>query len=158
VSDGSVVGHFGFSESIHMIAAAIGWDIDRIEERRDPILSKVRRETPYVSVSPGQVAGCHHTAVAYRDDMPLITLDHPQQIQPQLEGIDTGDRIDIRGTPDISLAGSPEIPGGQGTIALAVNTIPRVVNAPPGLYSMADLPVPSAMLGDARRFIRTESS
>ena len=72
---------------------------------------------------------------------------------PHLEGIDTGDWIEIKGTPDLSLSGSPEIPGGMATIALAVNMIPRVLNAAPGLKSMADLPVPAAILGDARRLI-----
>jgi hypothetical protein len=33
--------------------------------------------------------------------------------------------------------------------------IPRVLNAPPGLYCMADLPVPSAMLADVRHFLQT---
>jgi 4-hydroxy-tetrahydrodipicolinate reductase len=140
-----------------MIAAAIGWDIERIEETREPIVSKVRRQTPFVSVDPGHVAGCRHTAIAYRENKPVITLIHPQQVHPQTEGTDTGDSIEIIGTPDVNLAGSPEIPGGQGTAALAVNMIPRVLNAAPGLYSMAELPVPSAMLGDARRLITVES-
>lgn len=155
--EGTVVGHFGFAESIRMIAAATGWGIERIEETREPILAKVRRQTPFASVDPGQVAGCRHTAVAYRENKPVITLIHPQQVLPQTEGIETGDRIEIRGTPDINLAGSPEIPGGQGTVALAVNMIPRVLNAAPGLYSMADLPVPSAMLGDVRQLITLEA-
>ena len=157
LKEGAVVGHFGFAESIHMIAAATGWDIERIEEKREPIVSNVRRQTPFVSVDPGQVAGCRHTAVAYKEDKPVITLIHPQQVHPQIEGVNTGDCIEIRGTPNVNLAGSPEIPGGQGTVALAVNMIPRVLNAAPGLYSMADLPVPSAMLGDARRLITVES-
>ena len=157
LKEGTVVGHFGFAESIHMIAAAIGWDIERIEETREPIVSKVRRQTPFVSVDPGHVAGCRHTAIAYRENKPVITLIHPQQVHPQTEGTDTGDSIEIIGTPDVNLAGSPEIPGGQGTAALAVNMIPRVLNAAPGLYSMAELPVPSAMLGDARRLITVES-
>jgi 4-hydroxy-tetrahydrodipicolinate reductase len=151
LASGSVVGHFGFAESIHMIAAALGWDIDRIEETRVPIVSSVARETPFVRVEPGMVAGCHHKAVAYRNDTPVITLDHPQQIHPQAEGLETGDSIEITGDPNVSLSGSPEIPGGTGTIALAVNMIPRLCNAAPGLYSMADLPVPAAILGDARR-------
>lgn len=150
LENGSVVGHFGFAESIHVIADAFGWDIDRIEETRVPILSSVARETPFVRVEPGRVAGCHHTAVAYRRGTPVITLDHPQQIHPEAEGLATGDRIEITGNPNVSLAGSPEIPGGTGTIALAVNMIPRLLNAAPGLYSMADLPVPAAILGDAR--------
>jgi 4-hydroxy-tetrahydrodipicolinate reductase len=98
-------------------------------------------------VAPGNVAGCRHTAIAYRGGLPVISLIHPQQIHPETEGVETGDRIEITGTPNVSLAGSPEIPGGQGTVALAVNMIPRVMAAAPGLYSMADLPVPAAMLG-----------
>ena len=43
-----------------------------------------------------------------------------------------------------------------GTAALAVNMIPRLLNASPGLYSMADLPVPAAMLGDARAFFHRD--
>jgi 4-hydroxy-tetrahydrodipicolinate reductase len=94
-----------------------------------------------------------HTAVAYRTGKPVITLIHPQQVHPHLEGVETGDSIEIHGTPDVRLAGSPEIPGGLGTVALAVNLIPRALDAAPGLHSMADLPVPAAMLGDARRSI-----
>jgi len=32
-----------------------------------------------------------------------------------------------------------------------VNMIPHVLNAAPGLHVMADLPVPAAILGDARK-------
>jgi hypothetical protein len=153
LADGSVVGHIGFPESIYLIAAAVGWDIERIEETREPIISEVRRETPCAVVRPGEVAGCLHRAVAYREGRPVITLIHPQQVHPQLAGTETGDRIEIRGTPTVRLSGSPEIPGGEGTCALAVNMIPRILNAAPGLHTMADLPVPAALLGDARRFV-----
>ncbi len=154
LADGSVVGHFGFEESVRMIARAVGWDIDRVDQTREPIVSSVRRETDFVTVEPGQVAGCFHTATALRRGEPVITLIHPQQIHPHLEDVDTGDTIEIRGTPSIRLAGSPEIPGGQAPVALAVNMIPRVLDAAPGLKTMADLPVPAAILGDARRLLR----
>lgn len=153
LEDGSVVGHVGFPESIHMIAHALGWNIERIEESREPIISRVRRETPFVTVEPGQVAGCFHQAVAYRQNKPVISLIHPQQIHPQLEDVKTGDSIEINGTPNIRLAGSPEIPGGLATCGLAVNMVPRLLNAAPGLHCMADLPVPAAILGDVRSLI-----
>jgi hypothetical protein len=156
VKDGSVVGHIGFVQSIHMIAAALGWDIDRIEQTREPIVAQLARQTSSISIEPGQVAGCLHTATAWRQDQAVITLVHPQQVKPQLDGVETGDSIEITGTPGVRLAGSPEIPGGQGTAALAVNMIPRLLNASPGLYSMADLPVPAAMLGDARGFVQRD--
>jgi 4-hydroxy-tetrahydrodipicolinate reductase len=151
---GTVAGHFGFPQSIGMIADTLGWEIERIDERREPIVSTVRRQTPFVTVEPGRVAGCLHTAVAYHAGEAVITLIHPQQIHPHLEGVQTGDTIEIEGTPNVRLAGSPEIPGGMATVALAVNMIPRVLSASPGLHSMAGLPVPAAMLADARRLVR----
>jgi 4-hydroxy-tetrahydrodipicolinate reductase len=145
VESGKVRGHFGFPQSVGMIASALGWEIEAIEERREPIVSTVERETPCMRILPGQVAGCHHSAVARVGGCVAITLDHPQQIRPELEGVATGDTIEIHGTPGVRLAGSPEIPGGAATVALAVNAVPRVLAASAGLHSMVDLPVPAAL-------------
>jgi 4-hydroxy-tetrahydrodipicolinate reductase len=154
VESGAVVGHIGFRQSIHMIAAAVGWDIDRIVETRDPIIARTARETPLVRVAPGRVAGCLHTAVGYVRGDPVVELVHPQQVQPQREDIETSDTIEIRGTPDVRLELKPEIPGATATAALAVNMIPRTLNADPGLHSMVDLPVPSVMNADVRLFLK----
>jgi len=145
VKSGTVTGHLGFAESIAMIAAALGCAIERIEPTIEPIVSEVRRETPFVTVAPGCVAGTRHSAVAYRAGRPFITLVHPQQVRPELAGVATGDTIEIAGDPGLRLAGSPEIPGGKGTVAMAVNMIPRIFAAAPGLYSAAELPVPAAL-------------
>ena len=150
VENGSIVGHFGFPQSIGMIAKALGWKIDRIEQSREPIVSECKRQSDFVKILPGMTAGCNHTATAYMDGRPVITLIHPQQVHPHMGDVVTGDYIEIKGEPDIKISGSPEIPGGVGTIALAVNMIPRVMNAAPGLKSMIDLPIPAAIMGDAR--------
>ena len=155
VADGTVVGHFGFPETISMIASALGWEIEKIQQSREPIISKVKRETPFVTIEPGFTAGCTHTAVGYMGGKLVIHLIHPQQVHPHLENVKTGDYIDITGEPDVSFSGSPEIPGDMGTIALAVNVIPQVVASAPGLRSMADLPVPAAIMGDVRKLIQT---
>ena len=151
---GSVVGHIGFRESIRMIASSTGWKIDRIDETREPIIARIALETPVVKVEPGHVAGCLHTAVAYSGGEPVIELTHPQQVHPHLQGVETGDIIRIRGNPDVNLRVNPEIPGAPATVALAVNGIPRVLNAEPGLHSVADLPVSAAMLCDARKLLK----
>jgi 2,4-diaminopentanoate dehydrogenase len=158
VQNGSVVGHYGFPESISMIARALGWHIDRIVQHREPIISRVKRATPFVTIAPSRTAGCLHTAVAYRHDEPVITLRHLQQVHPHLEHIATGDVIDIHGEPPVHFASSPEIPGGLGTIALAVNMIPVVMTAAPGLKSMAALPVPAAIMGDVRTLMHARAA
>ncbi|MDK2880106.1 MAG: 2,4-diaminopentanoate dehydrogenase [Thermoanaerobacteraceae bacterium] len=154
LEDGSIVGHIGFNESITMISRALGLEIDEIKQIREPIISKTHRETPYVKVEPGMVAGCRHIGIGLRKGEPVIILEHPQQIRPELENVETGDYINIEGTPNINLAIKPELPGGIGTIAIAVNMIPQVVNAKPGLVTMKDLPVPAALMGDVRKLIK----
>lgn len=150
LSSGTIVGHVGFPESISLIARALGWRLDRIEQRKEPIISTVRRQTQYVTVEPGCVAGCSHTASGYVGDVEVIRLEHPQQVLPELEGVSTGDYITVEGTPAIAMSIRPEIPGGLGTIAMAVNAVPLVMRARPGLITMLDLPVPRAILGNRR--------
>lgn len=147
VADGSIVGHVGFPESIRMISDALGLGVTRIEQTREPIISTVYRETPHVKVAPGMVAGCAHVAVGYAGDKPVVKLVHPQQIHPHLEGQGTGDYINIFGKPEIHMSTGPEIAGGIATMGVAVNMIPHVVAATPGLKSMVDLPVPAALMG-----------
>jgi hypothetical protein len=145
IKDGTVVGHFGFPESIHMIAESLGWNIDRIEEIRKPIISNVERKTESITIAPGETAGCEHIGIGYEGDKERIKLIHPQQVHPQLEGVETSDRIQIFGTPNITIATDPEIPGGIGTEAIIVNTIPRLLELEPGLRSMIDVKVPACL-------------
>lgn len=139
---GEIVGHIGFQQSIAMIAAGLGWELDDIVEKREPIISKTHRETEYVSVMPGMVAGCKHSGIGIMDRQAVIELMHPQQIRPELEGIETGDSITIDGDININLTNSPEIPGGLATINITVNMIHQLIAAAPGLVTMLDLPLP----------------
>ncbi len=147
VSNGTVEGHVGFVQSIAMVSDALGLGIDRIEQFREPIVSTVRREEKGIVVEPGMVAGCRQTGYGYRNGEAVIEMIHPQQIHPHLEGIQTGDTIEIFGNPDIRLEIKPEIPGGTGTVALIVNSVPLVLRARPGLLTLLDLPVPRCAAG-----------
>lgn len=142
IADGSIVGHIGFQESVGLIAYALGWEIDEVVETREPIVSTVERSTPHVHVAPGNVAGCRHIARAYSKGVLKIELVHPQQIHPELEGVETGDYITIVGEPNISFHDGPEIPGGKGTYASTGNYIPLIGAAPAGIVTVVDLPIP----------------
>lgn len=153
VADGSVYGHVGFEESIPMIADSLGIEIDEVKQTKEPIISKVHRETKDVVVEPGMVAGCKHCGYGLKNGEVVISLEHPQQIHPELENVETGDYIWIEGDPDLNLCIKPETPGGIGTIATAVNMIPQVLSAEPGLTTMDKLPVAHAMMDDFRNHI-----
>lgn len=156
VKDESIAGHVGFPESIKMITDGIGWNLDRVEQTREPIMTTVDRKTKYADVKAGNVAGCRQCGYGYVDGEMKVEMEHPQQVLPHLEGVDTGDYVWIKGTPDISLSIKPEIPGGIGTIAMVVNSIPHVINASAGLRTMLDIPVPRAIMGDMRKLIDEE--
>ena len=147
VADGSIVGHVGFPESVRLISDALGLGVDRVEQTLEPIIAKVPRQSRDRVIEPGKVAGCNHIAVGYRGDEEIIKLIHPQQVDPGAEGVDTGDYITIHGVPEISMSTGPEIAGGKATAGIAVNTIPRIFAATPGLKRIIDLPSPTALMG-----------
>ncbi|OQY34934.1 MAG: NADP-binding protein [Spirochaetaceae bacterium 4572_59] len=154
VKNGTLAGHVGFNESVGMITDAIGWKLSEpVRQSMEPIISSVYRKTKYVEVQAGNIAGCRMKGSAFVHGEEKVRMIHPQQVEPQLEGCETGDYIRIKGCPDISMAIQPEIPGGIGTIAMCVNMIPHVINARPGLKTMIDLPVPRAIMGDMRDLI-----
>jgi len=154
VADGSLAGHVGFSESIRMIADAIGWNVEKFEQQMAPIVTSVDRKSPYGFAAAGDVAGVNMTGQGYVDGEVKIDMIHPQQIEPEMEGTYTGDYITIKGTPEVNMSIKPEVDGGLGTIAMCVNMIPHVINADAGLKTMIDLPVPRAIMGDFRTFIK----
>jgi 4-hydroxy-tetrahydrodipicolinate reductase len=142
VADGTIVGHIGFPESINLIADALGWEIDEIVETREPIITTVERSTAHVHVKPGDVCGCRHIGRGFSNGELKIELIHPQQIHPGMEGVETGDYVHIVGDPEVHMANQPEIPGGKGTYASTGNYIPLIVDAPAGILTVTDLPIP----------------
>ena len=157
VETGKLSGHVGFPESIRMIADAIGWKVEKVTQTMDPIVTDVDRKAPYGFAKAGDVAGCAMKGYGYVDGEIKIEMDHPQQIEPEQVGVQTGDYVIIKGNPNINLVNSPEVPGGIGTIAMCVNMIPHIINARPGLHTMITLPVPRAIMGDMRDMICEEA-
>lgn len=144
----------GLKESTEMIADGLGISVDQYAYELRPIVSDVDRQSKFIEISEGLVAGIHQSSTAICDDGHLtIQLYLNQQLEPEEIGVLTGDYVYIEGRPGINLAIRPEVDGGIATIAISVNMIPHVINAKPGLKTMLDLPVPRAIIGDVRSFI-----
>ncbi|MBU3227239.1 2,4-diaminopentanoate dehydrogenase [Clostridium algidicarnis] len=152
--DDTVAGHVGFLQSFGMMEEAFGVKFNNIRQEKEPILTKVPRSTDIVSVEKGDVVGCRQLGYADLGKELFITMDHPQQIKPELEDVETGDYIEVNGVPKLNLQIKPEIPGGIATVAICVNMIPLVINSKPGLKTMLDLPIPRAIIGDVRDLVK----
>ena len=94
VDDGSVR-HVGLTESIAMIADAMGWTLDRITDEIQPKLATVTISSEYLAVDPGYVAGIIQDGVGYRKNEPVIKL----HMEAYLGSPETYDSVDIEGSP-----------------------------------------------------------
>jgi 2,4-diaminopentanoate dehydrogenase len=142
VDDGTVR-HVGLTESIAMIADAMGWPLDRITDEIQPKLATVTISSEYLAVDPGYVAGIIQDGVGYRKNEPVIKL----HMEAYLGSPETFDSVDIEGSPNLSMKIAGGIHGDVATASIAVNSIPKVLQAPPGLHTMRDLPLPSFFSG-----------
>lgn len=151
VRAGTVVGHVGFPQSAQLIAGGLGWTLDRVDEEKKPIIAGVPRRGRFAEVAAGRVAGCLHRCTAWSGTREVVSFEHPQEVEPSAEGRDTGDFVEVMGKPPITLSIIPEIDGALATPALVVNSIPRLLCMPPGLWLMTDLPVSLNPSGHGRR-------
>ncbi|TET19074.1 hypothetical protein E3J74_08155 [Candidatus Bathyarchaeota archaeon] len=145
----TITGHVGLTQSIAMIANALKWKLDKIEvDPVEPVIAETQVESEAVKVEPGQVAGLRQYARGIKEEKELISLDFQAYIGAKEEY----DAITIKGVPNVHEKIAPCIHGDSGTVAIIVNSIPKVMNAAPGLVTMKDLPVPSAALEDMRNY------
>lgn len=137
------VGHVGLTESATMVAQALGWQLDGVEANIEPVIAEKPLKSRFITIKEGQVAGVHQVAKGIKGDEEWIVLDLSISI-----GVENNprDSVAIEGTPSIKLT-LEGIHGDLATVAMAVNAVPRVVSAPPGLLTMKDLPLVRASLG-----------
>jgi hypothetical protein len=145
-----ISGHVGLEQSIAMIAAALAWNLDRIQvDPMEPVIAKKLVSSEAITVAAGQAAGLRQCAYGLKNGQKAISLEFQAYIGAEEEY----DAITIEGTPTIKQKISPCVHGDIGTIAMVYNSIPKVLNAQSGLVTMKDLPVPSAAVEDLRRYV-----
>src|SRR5256714_1916718 len=98
VDDGSVR-HVGLTESIAMIADALGWRLDRISDDIQPKLAPGTVSSEFLAVDPGYVCGIIQDGVGYRKGEPAIRL----HMEAYLGAPESYDAIQIEGTPPLSM-------------------------------------------------------
>jgi 4-hydroxy-tetrahydrodipicolinate reductase len=153
IKNKQITGHVGLEQSIAMIAKTLAWKLDRIKvEPVQPVIARRPTASNAIQVPAGKVAGLRQTATATIRRKETITLHFEAYIGAEQEY----DAITIQGIPNITQRIQPCIHGDAGTVAMIVNAIPRVINAPAGLQTMKDLPIPHATPEDMRKYVTTD--
>jgi len=138
--EAGTLGHIGLEESIEMLADGLGWKLDNITEDIKPVVLQREVRSEFVTVKPGQAAGIKQTGHGFKNGEEVITLE----LQAYIGNTDPHDTVYITGTPNMEVTIKGSAHGDIATAAMVVNSIRRVIEAPPGLTTMMDLPIVSA--------------
>src|SRR3954463_5125900 len=137
--DDASVRHVGLAESVSMIADAMGWKLDRITDEIQPKMATTTVTSEFLAVDAGYVCGLVQDGIGYSKTEPVITL----HMEAYLGAPESYDSVEIVGSPGIRSKVAGGVHGDIATASIAVNSIPKVLDAPPGLHTMRDMPVPS---------------
>ena len=127
--------HVGLTESMHLMATRLGWTLDRTEDVVDPVLADKPVVTEDRTIEPGKALGVNQIGRGYVNSREVITLI----FRASIGELEPRDRIVIQGSPDIDMAITKGVNGDTATCAIIVNAIPVVIQAQPGLRTMADI-------------------
>lgn len=151
IDNHKITGHVGLEQSIQMIADALGWEIDEIKvDMPEPITFDYDVASDAIKVPAGHAAGGFQMAYGKYKGKTLITMDFKAYIGAPEEF----DSVSIKGVPPINNKITPCVHGDHGTIAMTTNMIPHVINAEPGLKTMAELPPPHATPAHFGKYVK----
>lgn len=129
--------HVGLTESMHMIADALGWPLDRAEETIAPVLAEKPWKWGKDECPAGRARGVEQFGRAWSGGKEVLTL----HFRATIGEIDPRDSVRIVGDPPISFVVPGGTNGDTATIAILVNAVHAVLRAAPGLRTMADVPL-----------------
>jgi hypothetical protein len=142
VEDGTVR-HVGFTESIQMIADAMGWRLDRVVDDVAPQIAETAVASELLAVDPGDVCGVIQTGSGYVNGDERIRL----RLEAYLGAPQSYESVLIEGSPRIYSRIEGGVHGDIATASMAVNSIPAVITAEPGFRTMRDVRLPSFFPG-----------
>ncbi len=137
------VRHVGLTESVSMLADALGFKVDRITDLIQPKIATETVKSEFLTVAPGQVCGIVQDGIGYRKGEPVITL----HMEAYLGAPETYDEVRIEGSPNLRVRAIGGYHGDIATASIVVNSLPKVIDASPGLHTMRTLPIPSFFRG-----------
>lgn len=132
-------GHAGFQQSLALLAHAMGWKLEKIEETCEPVIAPGPITTKFFNVAKGQTCGLHQRAIGTVDGEAKLILD----LQMFLDAKNPHDTIVVQGDPALHLTLNGGVAGDSATVAALINIVPRLLAAAPGVRLMTELPAPA---------------
>jgi hypothetical protein len=141
---------------VQLLADELGVVVDELRERHETWTATETIDCTMMKVAPGEVAAVRFAVEGMVDGRPAIVMEHVNRLTSSAapdwpvppEGRPGVHRVVVSGVPGIEInthVGDERTDHNEAgviaTAAKAVNAIPVVCAAPPGLTSLRDLPV-----------------
>jgi 4-hydroxy-tetrahydrodipicolinate reductase len=139
-NDGSLR-HVGLTESMQFIAHQLHWTLDQTEDKIEPVISDRNLETEAMTIPSGYAAGVRQTGRGWINGEEKIRL----LFQASVGERDSYDEIEIFGTPHIRSRIMGGVHGDIATCSIILNACKSILQAKPGLRTMADVPLISSV-------------
>ena len=136
----TIFGHIGFPQSMHVVAGKLGVEIERIDRTIEPVFAKARLTCRELTVEPGRSAGFEQRYTAYASGEPWFEAIFTGHVGLHELGLEPRDEIHVLGETPLHLTASPGMNPQVGSAAVLANSLRRLVAAPPGWTTVADLP------------------
>jgi 2,4-diaminopentanoate dehydrogenase len=133
--------HVGLQQSAQMIASALGWKLERLDETVEPAIAPRDLDTEYLRIPAGAVAGLKQCLRGYRGSELAVSLD----LQVYVGAESPRDHVLVDGEPPVDATIAGGLSSELSTAALLVNSLPRALAAGPGLLTVKDLPLVHAL-------------
>ncbi len=129
--------HVGLGESLHFLASHLGWPVEHWEEDIAPVYASRDLPSGLGMVPTGKICGVRQSARGRVGGRTRIEL----KFQASLGLEDPHDRTIVRGEPELDVRIQNGVHGDVATSAITLNAIRALQKAPPGLHSMASIPM-----------------
>jgi hypothetical protein len=131
--------HVGLTESLQLIAGAMGWRLTQTEDILTPVISEKEIMTEAMQIPAGHAAGVQQIGNGYVNGEKVISLIFRASVGEP----DPVDSIEIEGNPSIRSIIGKGVHGDIATCAITINAVKQIMKARPGLRTMADIPLVS---------------
>jgi 2,4-diaminopentanoate dehydrogenase len=138
--DGTIYGHIGFPQSMRVVARKLGLELERIDREIEPIIGDEELVTRNLTVAAGTSHGFEQRYTGVVAGKPWFECLFTGHVDPASIGKPPRDEISIDGSTPLHFEISPGLNPQIGSSAVVANSIRRLVDAPPGWTTVADLP------------------
>ena len=131
--------HVGLPESVDFIAARLGWKLDRATESLEPVMAERDITGGYQPIARDMARGVQQVGRGFVGKDEVITLTFKAAVgEPE-----SYEEIRVEGEPAFNSRIAGGVNGDIATCAVTLNVVRSILQAGPGLKTMADLPAPS---------------